>query len=154
GSGQFRSSPTTITAISFRSVVGGGGMNGTIGSLTLTLSTSPKFPNGVNLMSTTFADNVGSDKTVVFSGSNVPLKDSGCTAPGPCPFDITLDFQKPFTYTPSKGALLLDFAETAIGGTGAFDAAMFSAPGGSVATLVGTSGSATGTFAYAGPIVQ
>jgi uncharacterized protein (TIGR03437 family) len=158
GGGQFHSSPITIGGISFRAKPGAGPLNGTIANLTVTLSTSPNFPNtngaGATLMSSTFANNVGKDKTVVFTGSNVPLKDSGCAAPAPCPFDINLVFQTPFTYSPTSGALLIDMVETNVSGSGALDAVSFSAPGGSVATVVGTSGSATGTFAYQGPVVQ
>ena len=158
GPGQFHSSPITITAISFRAKPGSGPVNGSIGSLSVSLSTSPNFPNtsgaGATLMSPTFANNVGKDKVVVFSGSNVPLKDSGCSGPAPCPFDITVTLQTPFVYSSTSGSLLIDLTETNVSGTGAFDSSSFSAPGGGVATVVGTSGSATGTFAYQGPIVQ
>ncbi|HML16954.1 MAG TPA: hypothetical protein VK419_08000 [Bryobacteraceae bacterium] len=162
GSGQFATSPITITGISFRAAPGMGPVNVTIPNLTLTLSTSPNYPNtsgtGKTLMSSTFANNVGPDATVVFSGSNVVLKDSGCAAPGPCPFDLNIVFQKPFTYSSSKvggGQLLLDFVDTNLSGTsGALDAESFTAPGGSVATVLGAAGSPTGTFAYEGPIVQ
>ena len=157
GSGQFPSSPIAITAISFRAAPGTGPINGTIGNLTVTLSTSPNFPNtngGKPLLSSTFANNVGPDKTVVFSGSNIPLKDAGCAAPGPCPFDITITFQTPFVFSASKGALLVDLVETNLSGSGATDAESFSAPGGSVAIVAGAAGSPTGTFAYEGNIAQ
>ncbi|HLH40678.1 MAG TPA: hypothetical protein VKX39_16120 [Bryobacteraceae bacterium] len=158
GSGQFHSSPITITGISFRAAPGTGPVNAKIGSLTVTVSTSPNFPNtiaGGPLMSSTFANNAGPDKTMVFSGSNIVLSDPGCAAGAPCNFNLSIVFQKPFVYSPSNGSLLIDMVETNLSGTsGALDAAMFSAPGGSVATVAGTAGSATGTFAYSGPVVQ
>ncbi len=158
GAGQFHSNPITITGISFRAATGSGPINASIGSLTVNLSSSPNFPNSsgsATLMSSTFAKNVGPDKTLVFSGSNIALKDSGCAAPGPCPFDINLVLQTPFVYSQSKGSLLIDIVETNLSATsGVLDAASFNAPGGGVATVVGTAGSATGTFAYSGPIVQ
>ncbi|GEM_PF-879006 len=157
GAGQFHSSPITITGISFRAAPGTGPVNATIGNLTVTLSTSPNYPNtngGGTLMSSTFASNAGPDKTVVFSASNVALKDPGCAAGAPCNFNLSIVFKTPFVYSASKGPLLVDMMETNISGSGALDAMMFSAPGGSVATVVGPAGSATGTFAYSGPIVQ
>jgi uncharacterized protein (TIGR03437 family) len=158
GPGQFHSSAITITGISFRARPGSGPINASIGTLTVNLSSSPNFPNsngGATLMSSTFANNVGPDKTLVFSGSNIALKDPGCAAPDPCPFGINLVFQTPFVYSPSKGSLLIDIVETNLNATsGALDAASFTAPGGGVATVVGTAGSATGTFAYQGPVVQ
>jgi uncharacterized protein (TIGR03437 family) len=158
GAGQFHSSPITITQISFRAAPGTGPLNGSVGSLTVTLSTSPSSPNtngGAGpLMSTTYANNVGSDKTVVFSGNSVPIKDAGCAAPGPCPFDITLVFQKPFVYNPTAGPLLMDLQETNLSGTGTYDSESFSAPGGSVASVEGPQGNTTGTFMYQGLVVQ
>lgn len=156
GPSQLHSSPMTIGAISFRAAAGTGPINITAASLTVTLSTSPKFPNGGTLMSATFADNVGADKTVVFSGNNVAFKDTGCPSPGlACAFDITLTFSKPFVYSPTKGSLLIDMVFTNLNATsGALDAASFNAPGGGVSNVIGTAGSATGTFAYEGPIVQ
>jgi uncharacterized protein (TIGR03437 family) len=157
GAGQFHSSPITITQISFRAAAGKGPLNGNVGSLTLTLSTSPNYPNttgGTPLMSATYANNVGPDATVVFSGNNVAIKDAGCAAPGPCPFDITLVFQKPFVYNPTAGPLLMDLLETNLSGTGTYDSESFNAPGGSVASVEGPQGTATGTFMYQGLIVQ
>lgn len=156
GAGQFHSSPITITALSFRAAPGAGPVNFGIPTLKVYLSTSPNFPNtngGGSLMSTTFANNVGPDKTLIFSGG-LAEKDSGCAAPGPCPFDLYIGLETPFVYSPTAGPLLIDLQETNVSGSGALDAASFSAPGGSVATVSGTLGAATGTFSYSGPIVQ
>jgi hypothetical protein len=158
GSGQLPSNPIEITGISFRAAPGTGRINATIGSLSVYLSTSPNFPNtngsGKTLMSSTFANNVGPDKTLVYSGSNIVARDTGCTAPGPCPSDINITFTTPFFYG-AAGPLLIDLFETNLSGTsGALDAQSFPAPGGSVAQVVGPLGSSAGTFSYQGSIVQ
>jgi uncharacterized protein (TIGR03437 family) len=158
GSGQFPPNPIQITGISFRATPRAGPVNATIGSVRWYLSTSSNFPNtsgGKPLMSSTFANNVGPDKTLVVSGTNVPLHSSGCSAPGPCPFDINIVFTTPFYYNPNNGALLIDLLETNLNGSsGAIDAASFSAPGGSLAQVSAVLGSASGTFQYQGNIVQ
>jgi uncharacterized protein (TIGR03437 family) len=160
GNGQLPSPTFMVTGISFRAAPGTGPIKGSIGSLSVYLSSSPNYPNtsgsGKTLMSTTFANNAGADKTLVYSGSNVVLSDAGCAAPGPCPFDINIPFTTPFVYSGGgTGTLLIDLVETNISATsGALDAASFTAPGGGVAQVVGTAGAATGTFAYQGNIVQ
>jgi uncharacterized protein (TIGR03437 family) len=159
GTGQFPAGTIQITQLSLRAAPGSGPISATIGTLQVYLSTSPNYPNtsgaGKNLMSTTFANNVGADKTLVYSGSNVTLSDGGCTSPGPCPFDINIVFSTPFTYTPASGPLLIDLLETNVNAkSGAFDAASFTSPGGSVAQVVGPLGNATGQFSYQGLILQ
>jgi uncharacterized protein (TIGR03437 family) len=165
GNGQLPSPTFMVTGISFRAAPGTGPINATIGNLSVYLSTSPNYPNTngtgqsgnpKTLMSTTFANNVGADKTLVYSGSNVVWSDSGCAAPGHCPFDINIVFTTPFLYAGGgTGTLLIDMVETNISATsGTFDAASFSAPGGGVAQVTGTAGAATGTFAYQGSIIQ
>jgi uncharacterized protein (TIGR03437 family) len=159
GSGQMPSGTIIITGMSFRAAPGSGPINANIGSLSVYLSTSPNYPNtsggGKTLMNPTFAYNAGLDKTLVFSGSNVTWSDTGCTAPGPCPFDINLLFTTPFYYSSSNGPLLIDMLETNFSAkSGTFDAASFTAPGGTVAQVVGTLGAAMGTFSYQGSVVQ
>lgn len=165
GNGQLPSPTFMVTGISFRAAPRTGPIKANIGSLNVYLSTSPNYPNtngsgpngiGKTLMSPTFANNVGPDKTLVFSGSNIVLSDSGCAAPGPCPFDINIVFTTPFLYSGGgSGTLLIDLVETNINATsGALDAESFAAPGGGVSQVVGTAGAATGTFSYQGSIVQ
>ena len=155
GSGQFFSSPITISGLSLRAAPGTGPVNEAISSISITLSTSPNFPNtnGGTLMSTTFAKNVGKDATLVFSGKNLTAKSVGCAGPGACPFDLNVPFTTPFTYSRTSGALLIDITET-VNGTGTLDGVSYNAPGGPVATVVGAVGSATGTFSYGGSIFQ
>jgi len=165
GNGQLPSPSFTITGLSFRAAPGTGPINATIGNLSVTLSTSPNYPNtngtgqsgnGKTLMSPTFANNVGPDKTLVFSGSNIAWSDPGCAGPKPCPFDINIVFTTPFVYTgAATGTLLIDIVETNISATsGAFDAESYAAPGGGVAQVIGTAGASTGTFSYQGSFLQ
>ena len=158
GSGQFSSvsGPLLIDQLSFRAAPGTGPVDFTMTSLNLYLSTSPKFPNtGGPLMSTTFADNVGPDNTLVFSGP-VTGSSPGCAGPAVCPFDINLNFTTPFLYNPTHGRLLLDLQITGlIGVDGKFDAVSFASPnGGSIANVSGELNGATGNFGFDGDIVQ
>ena len=159
GSGQMPSGTIQITQVSLRAAPGSGPISATIGGLQVYLSTSPNYPNtsgaGKNLMSTTFASNSGSDRTLVFSGSNVTLSDAGCASPGPCPFDINIVFTTPFTYNAGNGPLLIDLLQTNVTAkSGAFDAASFTSPGGSAAQVVAPLGNTTGQFTYQGTILQ
>jgi hypothetical protein len=158
GSGQFASvgGSLLIDQLSFRAAPGTGPVDFTMTSLSLYLSTSPKFPNtGGPLLSTTFADNVGPDNTLVFSGP-VTGSSPGCAGPAVCPFDININFTTPFLYTPTLGRLLLDLKITGLVGVdGKFDAVSFAAPdGGSIANVSGALNGATGNFGFDGDIVQ
>jgi len=159
GAGQFASvgGPIRIDQLSFRAVPGTGPVDFSMTSLNLYLSTSPKFPNtGGPLMSTTFADNVGPDNTLVFSGP-ISFHSSGCAGPAVCPFDINLNFTTPFLYNPTLGRLLLDLKATGYSGVdGETDAVIFPGPnGGSVASIVGGLNDTTaGGFSFGGDIVQ
>jgi len=59
-----------------------------------------------SLPSATFADNLESDVTTVFSGA-LHLT-TAATGTGPQPFDYTVSFSQPFMYDPADGNLLLD----------------------------------------------
>ncbi len=158
GPQQFGTGTLIINQIAFRAYPGTGPLNLTIANLTVNMSTSPLYPNTDNgrpLMSTTFANNIGSDNTVVFSGPK-NITSPGCTGPSPCPFDMVISLSTPFVYNPTLGSLLIDFQSTGLNGTaGAFDDALFPfPPGGGIATVGGTVGSATGTLVYMGHVLQ
>jgi cell wall-associated NlpC family hydrolase len=74
-------------------------------SVQITLSTTSSGPNS---LSSTFANNIGPDETLVYSGpltlSTNSTSSNGTTAD----FDITIPLQTPFFYDPSKGNLLFD----------------------------------------------
>lgn len=153
GSGQFASvsGSLLIDQLSFRLAPGTGSGDVNMTNLDLYLSTSPKAPDTI---STTFADNVGPDNTLVFSG---PFTDSslGCNGPAPCPFDINITFTTPFLYNPMQGSLLLDLRITGVSGDGVLDSMDFAGPSGGIVGMVGmlNDTTAVGTF-YSGDIVQ
>ena len=121
---QFPSGPINITGFTFRAAPGTGAVNVSL-SGNIYLSTSPNWANstGHPLMSTTFANNVGSDSTLVMSPTSFALTLAGCAAPGPCPFGNNIVFTTPFPYDRSNGPLLIDGQFTAFAalGAGEFD---------------------------------
>ena len=100
GPGQFNAvnGPVWITEFSFRAVPETGAVDVTFSNVDLYLSTSPTAPNpgvGLPLMSSTFANNVGPDNTLVYSGA-FALSSPGCVSGStPCPFDMVLTFTHP-----------------------------------------------------------
>ncbi len=63
-------------------------------------------------LSTTFANNIGDDETLVFDGTVTWQTDT--SGPGPRDFDFVVQFDEPFSYDPSQGRnLLLEFVPTA-----------------------------------------
>ncbi|HQR09545.1 MAG TPA: PEP-CTERM sorting domain-containing protein [Gemmatales bacterium] len=110
-------SPTLITAISFRVGSNGSSFSSTLPSMQINLSTTGAAPDG---LSTSFASNVGGDDTQVFSGS---LTLSSTNTGGPPPsFDIVISLQTPFLYDPAAGNLLMDVRNFGAGSTTQFDA--------------------------------
>jgi len=102
----FPSVPITISEIRFRpSAPYGAAFSATISNITIRLSTTPVAVAAIGL---TFAENVGTNETVVFGGA-LPLS-SAFTGPsgGPKAFDIIVPLTTPFTYYPSQGNLLVD----------------------------------------------
>ncbi len=114
---QFPAGPILITGFAFRAAPGLGPLNLTF-SGSIYLSTSPNYanPTGHPGVSTTFANNVGPDKTLVFSG-NITISGPACAAPGPCPFANAFAFTTPFPYNPANGPLLTDLQVTSFGVT-------------------------------------
>jgi hypothetical protein len=95
-----------ITQLAFRVHSPGIAFSASIGSLQVNLSTTPKAPD---TLSATFADNVGSDDTIVFPAASVDFSTSVAgPADGPQAFDMVITFTTPFLYDPSKGNLLVD----------------------------------------------
>lgn len=157
--GQFPSS-IDVTGLTFRASPGTGPVEWTFSNLIVYLSTSSKATNGTGsgLMSTTFADNIGGNNTLVFSGTNVTLSDAGCSGLGACPFDLNTAFTTPFMYDPANGNLLVEYVFTGFSasGTGLVDQEGFGSPGGSVSQVAnfGSNTATTGTFSYGGLVTQ
>lgn len=146
-----------ITKIGYRAFPGSGPLSASATSLVVHLSTSPLFPNTDNgrvQMSTTYANNIGTDNTLVYSGP-ATLSSPGCAGPSPCPFDQVLTLTTPFLYNPTLGSLLVDVQYTGYTATaGSLDGALFPLPpGGAVAHVSGVSGT-TGTFSPVGHVLQ
>ncbi|HWY40412.1 MAG TPA: alkaline phosphatase family protein [Chthoniobacterales bacterium] len=91
-----------INRIRFRGHGPGVPFTATVPQLQVNLSTTSKTPDG---LSSTFADNVGSDNTQVFSG---PLQTAVTFTGGATNFEVVVNFTTPFFYNPAKGNLLLD----------------------------------------------
>lgn len=96
----------SITQISFRpDEIFGRAFSATIPNIIISLSTTNAAVDG---LSTVFDNNVGSDATVVYSGSLLLSSNFSGPLGGPKDFDITIDLQTPFLYKPTLGNLLLD----------------------------------------------
>ncbi len=98
--------PLTIEGISFRpDAVLGSAFATTLSDIQINLSTTLSFGN----LTEVFANNVGSDDTIVVDRGTLSLS-SGFTGPagGPKDFDIYIALDNPFVYDPTAGNLLLD----------------------------------------------
>jgi hypothetical protein len=145
-----------ITGLAFRPDAGGGSPFGpdTLPGLRVLLSTTAMAPDG---LSSTFADNIGLDETIVFNGD---WTRSSADSPGPGgtrAFDIILPFMTAFTYDSAKGNLLVDFIDTSpplspIRLFHSVDAHVVL--GDSISIIVGGPASATGFPASAGVVTQ
>jgi hypothetical protein len=91
-----------INRIAFRGHGPGTPFTGTVPQLQVNLSTTSKSPDN---LSSTFADNVGSDDTQVFSG---PLGTAVTFTGDATNFEVVINFTTPFFYDPNKGNLLID----------------------------------------------
>lgn len=95
-----------ITELRFRPDASAGyAFTTTLANIQFNLSTTTRNPDG---LSSTFANNVGFDDTIVFSGAlNISSQFTG--PPGaPRDFDIIIPLSTPFLYNPAAGNLLLE----------------------------------------------
>jgi hypothetical protein len=111
-----------ITEIAFRpDAISGGAFMSTLPDMQIDLSTTSAPDDG---LSTTFANNVGADDTVVFGRGPLMLSSSFTGPPnGPKDFDIIITLTHPFFYNPANGNLLMDVRNFGGGTTTFFDAA-------------------------------
>lgn len=104
-SNQF-AGPIFIGRITFRPDAGAGfAFSQSLSSIRFSLSTTAFGPNS---LSTTFANNLGADNTIVYNG---PLTMNSANTAGPGntrAFDVVVNLQTPFLYNPANGHLLLD----------------------------------------------
>ena len=104
---EFGSGPISISEIAFRtdaSPATQSWLNQLAFSMRLSTSVNP-----VGTLSTTFADNIGADDTLVYTAPALQVY-GGANAGGPAPnaFDLILTLDTPFAYDPSSGDLLLE----------------------------------------------
>jgi len=117
-----------ITQIIFRpDAFAGNAFTSTLPDIQIDLSNTSAADDG---LSTTFANNVGSNDTVVFARGPLMLS-SAFTGPpnGPKDFDIVITLTTPFFYNPAMGNLLLDVRNFGGGSTCSFDAVFTPADG-------------------------
>jgi plastocyanin len=114
---QFPVGVLTIHELRMRpSAVWGNAFTSTIPNLQINLSTTAA---QADQLSSTFAQNVGTNDTIVFHGSITVSSRFVGPGGGPKEFDIIFPLTTPFTYDPSKGNLLLDIRNPS-GSTAAF----------------------------------
>ena len=93
------SGPQFVTQIAFRpDATFGQAFSATLPSVQINLSTTARGPDG---LSTTFADNVGANDTVVYSGPLMLSSAFAGPAAGPKAFDIVINLLTPFIYNGS-----------------------------------------------------
>lgn len=91
----------------------------TFTNIRIDLSTTSAEPDN---LSTTFANNVGADDTVVYSGE-LKISTAMTRAAGmPYDFDIVINLTTPYLYDPDAGNLLLDVRNYHTASVGALDA--------------------------------
>lgn len=119
GASAFSDGLLMITQIAFRpDATLGSAFTATLPNIQIDLSTTSA---AVDLLSTTFANNVGANDTVVYSGSLTLSSAFTGPAGGPKAFDIVINLTTPFLYNPAAGNLLLDVRNFAGGGGGLLD---------------------------------
>jgi len=119
-SSEFGNGAGWITQIALRpDAPSGAAFSETLPSVAIYLSTTNR---PYNNLSKTFATNIGTDVTNVYTGAlRLSSAFSGPDA-GPKDFDIVITLQTPFWYDPSAGNLLLDVANYSGGRTTQLDA--------------------------------
>jgi hypothetical protein len=118
-----------------------GGPGYSIQSLQINFSTTSKLPDS---LSSTFADNVGPDDTIVFGPANRGAGALYETGSSPQPFYElqAIRFSTPFFYDPLQGNLLLDIRKDAEStGSGSFDGELVL--GDSISRVLGFTDSST-----------
>ena len=114
------SGPMLLTQIFLRpDAAAGSAFSSTLTNIQINLSTTSVGADGLSLI---FANNVGLNDIVVFSGAlSLSSADTG-PVNGPKDFDIVINLTTPFLYDPSAGNLLLDVRNFGTAITTTFDA--------------------------------
>jgi hypothetical protein len=140
---QFLSQVIRITELRMRpSAQWGNAFTSTIPNLQINLSTTSV---GANAMNEEFAQNVGSNDTVVFQGPLTVSSRFVGPAAGPKEFDIIIPLTTPFIYDPSRGNLLIDFRNSSGSGAAFVDAGQRTDDGSSRAFALSVDATRAGT---------
>jgi hypothetical protein len=90
-----------------------------ISDIQLLLTTTTK---GADMLSATFANNLGADATVVFRGSVAVASTNNALPGAPNAFDISIPLTTPFRYDPARGNPLIEIRNFSGSSLGAIDA--------------------------------
>jgi len=138
--------PFLIRSITFRlDGTNGSDILGQMANIQVRMSTIPGQPDS---LSPTFANNIGANEIMTFSGAVEWHALHHTPSLIPEPFDLRIDLQQPFLYQPSMGNLLVDFT---VGNTtifSQFDA--FNRASDSVSSVSGSAFSPSGTASTLG----
>ena len=103
---EFSPNPQYITQIAFRpDGPTGNSFTGAFPNINISLSTTQSSPIS---LSSTFAQNLGIDNQVVFSGALNLSSSNTASGVGTKNFDVVINLQTPFLYNPTAGNLLYD----------------------------------------------
>jgi hypothetical protein len=151
GSNLFPANPIPITELRFRR---DGNVapftNVTISNLQINLSTTHAQPDG---LSPVFAQNPGTNDTVVFQGAVTVSSPTATSTSGPAPFEIVIPLSAPFTYDPSQGNLLVDIRNSSGSGVGMIDQTPSPTDHASRVFTLGTATSPNATYVDTGSAV-
>jgi hypothetical protein len=105
---QFPAQPMIIRELRFRpSAVHGQAFSTVISNLQINMSVTSKIP--FPTFGFTFANNTGTNDTVVFQGQVAISSAFSGPVNGPKAFDIVIPLTTPYLYDPSRGNLLIDY---------------------------------------------
>ena len=105
GAAQFSNNAIVINGLRFRPNTNVAPFSVTISKIQFNFSTTTAQPGS---LSSTFANNVGADDTIVFGGSLQISSASTGPPGGPRDFDIIIPLTNSFAYDPTKGNLLME----------------------------------------------
>lgn len=136
---DFGPDPLWLAAVSFRLDAGSAGVASTVlPDISVLVSTLPAFGLSGDLTA-----NRGTDLTTVFDGD---LTVSSAGGGRPNAFDITIDFDSPWTFDPSAGSLVVEIRTGGATTLAPLDAQMYGDASGSVIRALGIGlGAETGT---------
>jgi hypothetical protein len=149
GSVEFPSGSLLIRELRFRpDRVHGKAFSTTISNIQINMSTTQRNPTA---LSGVYAENVGSDDTVVFDGALAISSQFVGPANGPKAFDIIVPLEQPFLYDPANGNLVIDFRN--FSGSSASTLSGQTGPD-SAGRVLGALGAASGTIDTGADAIQ